>query len=459
MAEGASQSRVQISAKLESTRGTTPSNPDYTVCPIAAGSFLQVDQNFEQSTLLRADRARGASVGGTSSVSGTLNAPAMAEAGFRLWLESALSNGFSAVTRSSVTVTFAASGTTITRASGSWLTEAVANRFEIGDIIFPSGTTNNQTLVNDAANITSAATTITVDSTTPYESTGVIKIDNEIITYTGKTSTTFTGCTRGAYGTTAATHNDNAPVLHGLTISNISALVITCATNTAIVNETSVSTAFTTNVRVLVPGTTRKFYTVEQQFADITYYEIFKGVELNTLQVNIPTSGPITTAIGVVGTKYATGQVSGSTYAALAGRSEMASSVTGALLTVNGSALGTCIVSITLNINNNRAPKSGVGEQFACFVEEGTRTIDLSFSAYLVDGTEQTKFQAGTTFALAATTVSSGGDKLQWRLPKLKYTQAPKGVDGQSVVENFQASAEYDSTSGYDMWIREVFGA
>lgn len=39
-----------------------------------------------------------------------------------------------------------------------------------------------------------------------------IRIDDEIIRYTGKTSTTFTGCTRGALGTTAATHDDEAEV-------------------------------------------------------------------------------------------------------------------------------------------------------------------------------------------------------------------------------------------------------
>jgi len=51
---------------------------------------------------------------------------------------------------------------------------------------------------------TDSVTTITVSSTTGFDSTGTLFIGNEQITYTGTTSTTFTGCTRGASSTTAA---------------------------------------------------------------------------------------------------------------------------------------------------------------------------------------------------------------------------------------------------------------
>ena len=51
---------------------------------------------------------------------------------------------------------------------------------------------------------TDSVTTITVASTTGFDSAGTIVIGNETFTYTGVTSTTFTGCTRGASSTTAA---------------------------------------------------------------------------------------------------------------------------------------------------------------------------------------------------------------------------------------------------------------
>jgi len=55
-------------------------------------------------------------------------------------------------------------------------------------------------------------TTIPVVSASSFDSTGTIIIDSENITYTGTTSTTFTGATRGAESTTAASHSTGATV-------------------------------------------------------------------------------------------------------------------------------------------------------------------------------------------------------------------------------------------------------
>jgi hypothetical protein len=66
------------------------------------------------------------------------------------------------------------------------------------------------TLLNGGIN--DSVTTITVDSTEDFPSAGTINIGSEKITYTGVTSTTFTGCGRGADSTSAASHSDNAEV-------------------------------------------------------------------------------------------------------------------------------------------------------------------------------------------------------------------------------------------------------
>lgn len=58
------------------------------------------------------------------------------------------------------------------------------------------------------ANTSKSATTISVNSTTPLPSSGVIYVAGETIQYTGKTTgpDTLTGCTRGAYGSPAQSH-------------------------------------------------------------------------------------------------------------------------------------------------------------------------------------------------------------------------------------------------------------
>jgi hypothetical protein len=59
---------------------------------------------------------------------------------------------------------------------------------------------------------TAVITTITVGSTTGFDSTGYIVVDNEIIKYTGTNATQFTGCTRGQRGTTAAAYDSGTSV-------------------------------------------------------------------------------------------------------------------------------------------------------------------------------------------------------------------------------------------------------
>lgn len=60
--------------------------------------------------------------------------------------------------------------------------------------------------------ILSSDTTIPVEDTSAFPSTGQIRIDEEVINYTGKTSNTFTGATRGYASTLATSHVTGAEV-------------------------------------------------------------------------------------------------------------------------------------------------------------------------------------------------------------------------------------------------------
>jgi len=80
-----------------------------------------------------------------------------------------------------------------------------------GTITGVSQTTLNGALLADTAGTGGSGTAITVVSTTGFPSAGTILIDNELITYTSKSSTQFLGITRGTNGTaTAGTSNGQA---------------------------------------------------------------------------------------------------------------------------------------------------------------------------------------------------------------------------------------------------------
>ena len=101
-----------------------------------------------------------------------------------------------------------------------------------GDVTFKASASQ----LNGAINATS--TTITVDNTTGFPTSGKILIGSEVIAYSAISSNTFTGCARGqSYlvsgvntNTTAAAHNDNATV-------NCFTLVVTDAAHGAKAND------------------------------------------------------------------------------------------------------------------------------------------------------------------------------------------------------------------------------
>ena len=74
-----------------------------------------------------------------------------------------------------------------------------------GEKIFSSASTELATAITSSATM-SGSGTITVDNTTGFSSSGTLQINSEIFTYTGVTSTTFTGVTRATSSTTAAAH-------------------------------------------------------------------------------------------------------------------------------------------------------------------------------------------------------------------------------------------------------------
>jgi len=103
-------------------------------------------------------------------------------------------------------------------------------------------TNNASTQINmGIPGLSNTETTITVVSTLAFPSTGIIRINNELISYSAKTATTFTVQTRGFESTIAANH------ANGSTVS----LDITAASNNAknsaiIAIETKVGTGSST---------------------------------------------------------------------------------------------------------------------------------------------------------------------------------------------------------------------
>lgn len=109
----------------------------------------------------------------------------------------------------------------------------ILGQLNTGDISavlsLPYGAFHQDGVTTLTASMTNVSTTpIQVVSTDQFASSGVLLINNELITYTGKTATTFTGITRGVYGTTNVSHNigDSAAEAQGVASSTSSVALL-----------------------------------------------------------------------------------------------------------------------------------------------------------------------------------------------------------------------------------------
>ena len=116
-------------------------------------------------------------------------------------------------------------------------------------IKFPYGAFHQNGSTTLSANITNVSTTpISVASTAAFPSSGWILIESELIAYTGKTSTTFTGITRGVLGTTNVAHTAGAAITEAQGSGGVGAIGKVLFNNTDYSNGVSTDTTDQTKI-------------------------------------------------------------------------------------------------------------------------------------------------------------------------------------------------------------------
>lgn len=111
------------------------------------------------------------------------------------------------------------------------------------------------------ADINNSVTTISVASTTGFSNSGAIIIGMELITYTGKTATSFTGCTRGAASSPNVSHTTGAFVNGAqVAVANTSTLL---ELNTTVMSNGVTLNTSTQEISVAVGGTYNFAFSVQ----------------------------------------------------------------------------------------------------------------------------------------------------------------------------------------------------
>ncbi len=148
---------------------------------------------------------------------------------------------------------------------------------------------NTATTTTEALDATE--TEIDLASVTGLTATGAVLIDSEIITYTGISTLTLTGCTRGTNGTSAATHANGSAVTQAL----INPLATT--SGSAVITITDEAHGALTGDWVAISGAAAIGGITADEINDYYGYQI-TVLTPNTYTITVPTDATSTVAAG-----------------------------------------------------------------------------------------------------------------------------------------------------------------
>lgn len=159
---------------------------------------------------------------------------------------------------------------------------------------FPNGAFHQDGHTTLTANIANGSTTpIPVVSTVGFLSAGGLIVGDEIILYTGKTATTFTGITRGALGTSSSAHTSGTAISEAQVIVPPSTLIPIALTVTDTSNGVSIDSTYNSRIVFDVAG----YYNIQfsAQLLNYTTAEDNVTMWFRKNGVDIPNSAGVVT--------------------------------------------------------------------------------------------------------------------------------------------------------------------
>lgn len=179
-------------------------------------------------------------------------------------------------------------------------------------------------------------------------------------------------------------------------------------------------------------GTTRRSFTIERFFEDVTQYHRFTGCEFNTLSLNVSPNAMVTATFGIVGAGMSTGTtaLSGSSYTA-GTTSKPMDSFTGTLQEGGGAI--SVVTEMSISLENGLEPLFVVGSKTAIANSIGRASVSGNLTVYFENSTMIDKFINETETSLQFET-PDGTNKYIWKINQLKFTGGQPDVSGEGPI-------------------------
>lgn len=379
----------QLRYKAESTWGTAAGTATGSMLRRVT-STLDLRKQTYQSNEIRSDYQVADFRHGVRSVEGSISGE-LSPGTYEDFFAAALRKDFVAVSAiSSLSLTIATSGSqyTVTRGSGSYLTDAI----KVGDVVRLTGGSLNA--ANASKNLLITALTATIATVTVLNGVAMVAegpIASCTMTVTGKKSYVPT-----------TSHTD-------------------------------------------------KSFSIEHWFADIAQSELFTGCKVNSVGINLPASGIATVEFGFMGKDVTTASAEYfATGTLVAATSSGVLAAVNGVVAVGATPIA-LLTGLQINIAGGMTAEPVVGANTYPDIFEGRVQVSGQFSAFFVDATLRDYFLNETEVAIygAFTTGSSAtADFLSFVLPRIKVGGATKDDGEKGIIATFPFTALYNSSGG-----------
>lgn len=239
-------------------------------------------------------------------------------------------------------------------------------------------------------------------------------------------------------------------------VSNVTALEITCATASGLVNVSGdTGVGVTTSRQVLKQGVTPKFFTIEEGFTDIGKYQVMTGAMVNALSLTVANNAMVTGSFGLIA--KAASAFSGTSIDSTPDAAPTTSpfdSYTGYLK--EGGSVIAIVTGLSLNLANGLEPLFALFNPDTYRIGVGRANLTGSVSAYFEDEVMANKFVNETESSLEFELEDLAGNVYRFTVPRIKYTGSDKSMTENNVSIDMPFQGLADSTLGTCLQIEKL---
>lgn len=246
---------------------------------------------------------------------------------------------------------------------------------------------------------------------------------------------------------------------NNLLVLSLTALVMTVKvlSATPLVAEGPIASAGASAVGKLtfapLTGHTDDSYTIEEWYSDIAQSEVYTGMKVGSMNVQLPATGLVTCDFSFMGKNLEQkGTSQYFTAPTAAGTNGIFASVSGALV-VNGTPVA-LITSLDFTVDRALEAANVVGSNFAADVFTGRIRVTGNFSTYFQDATFRDYFDTEAKISLVvalSTGTAKNADVVSFTFPTVKVGSATKADGENGIVQSHSFTALLNSNTAEGM--------